>query len=71
MMQLKERLIEEIKTLPPNLIVNIYDMVMDMKKKKSLPVKESSPAYLRIQKVLTKCSGSLSDDIRLSREDRI
>jgi len=62
-MQVKERLIKEIQDLPPEDLMNVYEMVLDLK--------EQKPAYLEVQEILKKCRGSLSDDISQLREDRI
>ncbi len=75
-MQIKERLINEINTLPPEAVIDVYEMVLDLKSYKSLSHIVSSgkgkvPAYLQAQEILKKCSGSLSDDIISAREDRI
>ncbi len=75
-MQLKERLINEINALPPEAVIDVYKMVLDLKSFKSLSNKASSgegkiPAYLQAQEILKKSSGSLSDDIISEREDRI
>ncbi len=75
-MQLKERLINEINTLPPEAVIDVYEMVLDLKNYKYSSNKPSSgrgkiPAYLRAQEILKKCTGSLSGDIISAREDRI
>jgi len=70
-MPVKERLIREIQNLTTEDIINVYEMVLDLKNKKPIPRKKKKPAYLKIQKILKKCPGSLSDDISSLREDRI
>lgn len=75
-MLIQNRLIYAIKSLPPEAVINVYEMVLDLKNSESPSAKNSSceeeiPAYLRIQKILKKCSGSLADDIMLARKDRI
>jgi uncharacterized membrane protein YfbV (UPF0208 family) len=70
-MQVKERLIKEIQDLPPQDLMDVYEMVLDLKEQKSAPPKDAKPAYLEVQEVLKKCPGSLSDDISRLREDRI
>lgn len=75
-MQLKDRLINEINALPPEAVIDIDEMVLDLKNFKSSSNKVSSregeiPAYLRAQEILKKCSGLLSNDIISAREDRI
>jgi hypothetical protein len=70
-MQVKERLIREIQDLPPEDIMNVYEMVLDLKEQKSTRSKNVKPAYIEVQEILKKCPGSLSDDISQLREDRI
>ena len=70
-MQVKERLIKEIHDLPPEDLMDVYEMVLDLKEQKSIPKKDARPAYLEVQEILKKCPGSLSDDIIRLREDRI
>ena len=70
-MHVKERLIKEIHNLPPEDIMNVYELVLDLKKQEGHPSEEAKPAYLRVQEILKKCQGSLSDDINLIRDDRI
>ena len=70
-MQVKERLIKEIQELPPEDLMDVYEMVLDLKEQKSTRLKDVKPAYLEVQEILKKCSGSLSDDISQLREDRI
>jgi hypothetical protein len=70
-MQVKERLIKEIQDLPPQDLMDVYEMVLDLKEQKSAPPKDAKPAYLEVQEVLKKCPGSMSDDISRLRQDRI
>ena len=70
-MQVKERLIKEIQDMPPEDVMNVYELVLDLKKQKRAPSKGKKPAYLEVQKILKKCTGSLSKDISLMREDRL
>jgi len=70
-MHMKERLIKEIQRLSPEDIMNVYELVLDLKKQKVSPSKGTIPAYLKVQEILKKCPGSLSEDINLVREDRI
>jgi len=70
-MQVKERLIKEIQDLPPEDVMNVYELVLDLKKRKVAPSKGKKPVYLKVQGILKKCTGSLSEDISLMREDRL
>jgi len=69
--QIRERLIKEIQTLSPEEIVNIYELVLDIKRKRGKLAKKEEPSYLKVQEILKKCKGSFSEDIRQMREDRI
>lgn len=74
-MLIQDRLIKVIESLPPESVINAYEMVLDLKSNESASKRNDRkgeiPAYLRIQKILKKCSGSLSDDILSARKDRI
>ncbi len=70
-MQVKERLIKEIRNLPPDDVVNVYELVLDLKRKRRLPPSMGSRAYIEVQKILEKCGGRMSDDIKAIREDKI
>jgi hypothetical protein len=70
-MQVKERLIKEIQDLPPEDVMNVYEMVLDLKRKKTVPPIGSKRAYLEVQEILKNCTGSLSQDISMIREDRL
>jgi len=64
-------LIEEIQDLPPQDLMDVYEMVLDLKEQKTIRTKDAKPAFLEVQEILKKCPGSLSDDIHQLREDRI
>ena len=70
-MQVKDRLIKEIQDLPPEDLMNVYEVILDLKEQNSTRLKDIKPAYLEVQEILKKCPGSLSDDISQLREDRI
>ena len=70
-MQVKERLMKEIKDLPPEDVMNVYEMVLDLKRQKAVAPIGRKRAYLEVQEILKKCTGSLSQDISLIREDRL
>lgn len=71
-MKIKEQTIKELESLGPSELMTVYEMIISLKarhrKRKS---KEGEPAYLRVGKALKQCKGSLSDDIKSLREDRI
>jgi len=51
--------------------MNVYEMVLDLKKQKNVPSTGKKRSYLEVQEILKKCTGSLSEDISLLREDRL
>ena len=71
MTHLRDRLIQEIKDLPPEDLVDVYEMVLNLKEKKRTRSKDAKPIYLEVQEILKKCTGSLSTDISLMREGRL
>jgi len=71
-MTLKEQTIEEIKQLPPKDLTLAYNFILLLKEKKRPDHrKPKKAAYLRAREVLSKCNGSLSEDIIKYREDRV
>ena len=71
-MKMQEETIREIKQLPPETLSRVYAFVLSMKKRVPETHKKTvSSSYLRIRAILNKCSGSLSEDIIRTREDRI
>jgi hypothetical protein len=70
-MEVKEKLIKEIQDMPPEDLMSVYELVLDLKKQKSAPTRGQKRAYLEVQEILETCPGSLSDDISMMREDRL
>ena len=71
-MTLKQQTIEEIKQLPPKELTRAYNFILLLKeKKRPAHEKQKKAAYLRAREVLSKCKGSLSEDIITNREDRV
>jgi hypothetical protein len=62
---------EETQDMPPEDVMNLYELVLDLKRQKSSPSKGKKPAHLEVQEILKKCSRSLATDISLMREDRL
>jgi hypothetical protein len=69
--QVKGRLIEEIQGLPPEDLMDVYEMVLDLKEQKNIRLKDAKPTFLEVQEILKRCPGSLSDDGRQLRENHI
>jgi len=71
-MQAKERLIKEIESLGPHNILQVYDLVLTLKKQDvKIEFKKARNGYLRTRFALRNCAGMLSDDIIKERNDRI
>jgi len=72
-MKIKDETIKELESLSPSELMTVYELIISLKTeaKKQHKVREGEPAYLRVRKVLTKCKGSLGEDILLLREDRV
>ena len=71
-MNLEEQTIEEIKQLPPKDLTRAYNFILLLKEtKRPGQRKQKKAAYLRAREVLSKCKGSLSEDIIQYREDRV
>lgn len=70
-MQVRERLIKEIQDMPPEDLLNVYEHVLDLKKRKRTETIGKKRTYLEVQQSLESCSGCLSEDITRMREDRI
>jgi hypothetical protein len=70
-MRSKEHLLKEIETLSNSNILKVYDLVLTLKEQERVKEKENTKNYLISRQALRKCSGSLSDDIKEERNDRI
>ncbi|GJQ48141.1 MAG: hypothetical protein H3C64_09010 [Candidatus Kuenenia stuttgartiensis] len=71
-MKIKEQTIKELETLSPSELITVYEMILSLKARdRKRESREGEPAYLRVRKALKQCKGSLSEDIKLQREDRI
>ena len=71
-MKIKEQTIKELESLGPSELVTVYEMIISLKARRGKrESREGEPAYLRVRKALKQCKGSLSDDIKSLREDRM
>jgi len=71
-MKLKEQTIREIEDLTPRELGSIYDLILCLKNKRpESTIRDSRPHYKKVRTVLSKCKGSLSEDIISARRDRI
>ncbi len=71
-MKIKEQTIKELESLGPSELMTVYEMIISLKARdRKRGSRKGEPAYLRVRKALKHCKGSLSEDIKLLREDRI
>lgn len=71
-MKIKEQAIKELEALNPAEMLRVYDLILSLKgKKPKKTTKELLPGYIRVREALKQCKGSLSEDISLTREDRV
>jgi hypothetical protein len=71
MTHLRDSLIQEIEDLPPEDLMDVFEMVLNPKEKGRTRSKNAKPVYLEVQEILKKCTGSFSTDIGLMREDKL
>ena len=69
-MKPKDRLLKELENLSNSNILKVYDLVLTLKEKEKTKV-TSSKDYLRAREALKNCKGSLSDDIKEERKERV
>lgn len=71
-MKLKERAIEEIQELEPQEVTSVYNLILALKKERpSRRTQKGVAPYKRAREILSKCEGSLAEDIIREREDRV
>ncbi|MCJ7775787.1 MAG: hypothetical protein MUP08_05310 [Desulfobulbaceae bacterium] len=72
-MKILEQAKKTMESLPPSELMAVYDMMLIMRKRRvdKSDARRSVDAYKKVRAVLRGCSGSLSEDIIRSREDRI
>lgn len=72
-MKLRDQIIKAIKEMPPDDLLKVHELVTLLKsRERRMPIADSYMcSFESIRKILGKCKGSLSDDIRQDREDRI
>ncbi len=71
-MEMREKTINEINNLPTNKLMILYEIILSMKNSERVTISGGkSSAYLEVRELIKNLKGSLSDDIIMSREDRI
>lgn len=71
-MKIKEQTLKELETLSPSEINIVYDLILSLKNKISRKqTGKPHQAYKKVRDILKVCNGSLSNDVIITREDRI
>jgi len=70
-MKPKDRLLKELEHLSNSNILKVYDLVLTLKEKEKTKRVTGSKDYLRAREALKNCKGSLSDDIKEERKERV
>jgi len=70
-MTLKQRLIKEIDSLPPEDLVVVQNIVSALTRKTRKNIQKTKDSYLKARKALSGCTGNLSEDIIKARDDRV
>ncbi|MEW6609701.1 MAG: hypothetical protein AB1422_11255 [bacterium] len=70
-MKIKEKAMKELKAMTPLEIITIYEIMLSLKIKTKKKLPNHSKAYIKVREALSKCDGSLSNDILMEREDKI
>lgn len=69
-MTIKEKTIREVESLKPDEVRLIYDIIQSLKRR-SRRGTQNENHYLKVREALKNIRGSLSEDIRIQRHDRI
>jgi hypothetical protein len=70
-MKIKDLTKNELETLSPDQLAIVYDLILSLKEKPTMTGNTQGSSYLAVRKALSKCKGSLSEDIISLREDRL
>jgi uncharacterized protein YqgQ len=71
-MLIRERVIKEIESLDTQQLFDIYSIILILKgRKTAIETPDDERGYLKVQKILSKIEGNLSDLIIEEREDRV
>ncbi len=71
-MKLRDQTINAIKDMPLDDLLKVHELVFFLKNR-GVPTPAQGKdihSFAKIRKILSKCKGSLADDIRKDREDR-
>ncbi len=70
-MKPKDQLLKELENLSNSNLLKVYDLVLTLKEKEKTKRVTSSKDYLRVREALKNCKGSISDDIKEERNERV
>jgi len=71
-MLIREKVIKEIESLDTQQLFDVYSIILILKgRKTAIETSDDEPGYLKVQKILSKIEGNLSDLIIEEREDRV
>lgn len=71
MTKLKELAIKDLDTFNSIEIAKLYDFMQFIKDKKNVPPPKINISYLKVREALQYCTGSISEEILLEREEVI
>lgn len=69
-MKIKEQAIRDLDALKSSDLFVVYELILSLKEK-TIEKGATPTAYKRVRELLKGCTGSMSDDIRHLREDRV
>lgn len=69
-MTIKEKAVRELESMDNNDVRLVYDIIQSLKRRSQIK-KRNGKSYLDVRKALKNVKSSLSEDIKLSRKDRI
>lgn len=72
-MRILSRAIKTMETLPPDDLMAVYNVMLTMKKRRKHKEAglQNVYSYRKVRSILSKCPGSMSEDIKQGREDRL
>jgi CTP:phosphocholine cytidylyltransferase-like protein len=78
-MKIKEQTIKELESMNPAEMMIIYDLILSLKRKHASHIVEDIKyektnklqPYIKVRNALKNCTGSMSEDILLEREERV
>jgi len=69
-MKIRDDVERELARLSPAALAQVHELIRSLRTPEATETKTETPPYLHARSVLASCSGLLSEDIALAREDR-